>query len=373
MRSADGRAVVRVLAVLAVCWALGAPVPARAQWRERGGRWRDPDGRDVYRKYEPKLLAAFREVVAEPSRCTVRVLCGGKEAALGTVVGADGWVLTKASEVWLAEERKPKGKVVCRLRDGRDLEARVVGLEEAYDLLLLKVEAKGLTPVEWRPSTTAVVGNWVATPGAGADPLAVGVVSVATRKLPARRNGRGPQVAGGFLGVMVQPGDAGVTVREVVPQSAAWRAGLKTDDVILSLAGKKIADVGAVPSTLRGMKPGAVVQIRVQRGNKELELQAKLGRRPLTQGEFQNELGGPPSEHRTGFPTVLQHDTALRPADCGGPLVDLDGKAVGVNIARAGRTESYAVPAEVVQRLLPDLKSGKLAPRLPKGEADKEP
>ncbi len=53
----------------------------------------------------------------------------------------------------------------------------------------------------------------------------------------------------------------------------------------------------------------------------------------------------------------------LRPADCGGPLVDLSGKAVGINIARAGRTESYAAPADKVQALLTDLESGKLAPK----------
>src|SRR5262249_54405804 len=47
----------------------------------------------------------------------------------------------------------------------------------------------------------------------------------------------------------------------------------------------------------------------------------------------------------------------------GGPLVDLDGKAVGINIARAGRVESFAVPSDTVLALLPDLKSGKLAPK----------
>ena len=36
---------------------------------------------------------------------------------------------------------------------------------------------------------------------------------------------------------------------------------------------------------------------------------------------------------------------------------------IGVNIARAGRTETYAVPSEAVLSLLDDLKSGKLAPK----------
>ena len=48
--------------------------------------------------------------------------------------------------------------------------------------------------------------------------------------------------------------------------------------------------------------------------------------------------------------------------DCGGPLVDLSGKVIGINIARAGRTETYALPADVVQALLGPLENGKLAP-----------
>jgi len=36
---------------------------------------------------------------------------------------------------------------------------------------------------------------------------------------------------------------------------------------------------------------------------------------------------------------------------------------VGINIARAGRVESYAIPTDSVLTLLNDLKSGKLAPK----------
>ena len=59
---------------------------------------------------------------------------------------------------------------------------------------------------------------------------------------------------------------------------------------------------------------------------------------------------------------AFQHDTTLRPDQCGGPLVGLDGKVMGINIARAGRVVSYAIPADIVATLLADLKSGKLAP-----------
>jgi serine protease Do len=81
-----------------------------------------------------------------------------------------------------------------------------------------------------------------------------------------------------------------------------------------------------------------------------------------SRSEFQNSLGGELSNLRTGFPTILQHDSVLAPEECGGPLVNLDGKVVGFNIARAGRVESYAIPTHVIMSLMYDLMSGNLAP-----------
>jgi serine protease Do len=49
----------------------------------------------------------------------------------------------------------------------------------------------------------------------------------------------------------------------------------------------------------------------------------------------------------------------LRPTDCGGPLVDLDGRVLGINIARAGRVETWALPGDVIKSLIKPLKDGK--------------
>ena len=65
------------------------------------------------------------------------------------------------------------------------------------------------------------------------------------------------------------------------------------------------------------------------------------------------------SFRRGGFPNAFAHDTVLQPEQCGGPLVNLQGRAVGINIAREGRTESHAIPAQVIIGLLDDLKSGR--------------
>ena len=44
-------------------------------------------------------------------------------------------------------------------------------------------------------------------------------------------------------------------------------------------------------------------------------------------------------------------------------LVDLDGRMIGLNIARPWGYQSYAIPVEALKPLLGDLASGKLAPR----------
>src|SRR5262249_51957165 len=94
----------------------------------------------------------------------------------------------------------------------------------------------------------------------------------------------------------------------------------------------------------------------------EKELKATLGTPPTDRGDMQNSMGSKLSDRRTGFPTFFQHDTVIRPQDCGGPVCDLDGPVLGLNNARAGRTESDAIPSEALTPILADLKSGKLAP-----------
>jgi serine protease Do len=340
----------RGLVVLtAACLFLTGPSLARADQPEK-------DAREVPAKSSAKFLAAFHAVVTPAVKSTVRIRGDDKDVALGTVVAPDGWVLTKASEL--------VGKTVCRLRDGREFEARLVGVHERYDLALLKIDVQDLTPVTWLESKNAPVGNWVASVGTGEAPVAVGVVSVATRSLSPRELAA-PITSpnSGFLGVGTDKAEGGVKVIAVTAKSAAEKAGIKVNDVILTLAGRPVKDPETLIGRMAQTKPGQTVVLKIKRGDDEMELTIKLDKRPVDRGDLQNSMGNKLSNRRTGFPTFLQHDAVLKPTDCGGPLVDLEGRVIGINIARAGRTETYALPSEAVTALLPDLKSGKLAPK----------
>lgn len=336
------------------------PVPGFAQSRE------------ALQKNAPRILEAFVEVVARASEATARVLCDGKEVALATVVEADGWLLTKASEL-------TSDAPVVKLRDGKELKAKIVGIHKPYDLALLQVSAQKLPVIEWRKGT-ALPGEWLATPGPGPTekPLALGVVSVAARKVTARdMPGFTPPTSGGYLGVTLNDGDGGVLVGTVSPNSAAEKAGLQAKDLVVAINGKVVKDTESMIATVSGYKPGDTITIKVKRDGENKELKATLDKRPaspLGRRIDQNLLGSELSKRKNGFPSILQHDSVVKPYDCGGPIVDLSGLAVGINIARAGRVESYAVPVEAILTLLPDLKAGKFAPpaAAPKVERIKE-
>lgn len=295
----------------------------------------------------PALHSAFAPVVAKPSESTVRVKSNGRDAALGAIVSADGLILTKQSEL--------KGtRITCTLKDGKEHEAKEVSTDAVYDLALLKIEAKDLKPVEWTDSTKTALGRWVASPGPDRLPVAVGVVSVLTRDLTAR--GSGPSPTSGFIGVGLDLDFAGVKLSGVEPNGPADKAGLKAGDQILTVNGEKVESGDDFVALVQRHKPNEVLKLKVLRDEKELELEAKLGKRPGNgKGDMQNSWGSTLSERRSGFPTVLQHDTILKPTDCGGPLVDTEGRVIGLNIARAGRVESYAIPSEVIKKRLPKL------------------
>src|SRR5262245_14607485 len=337
---------------------LSVAVPSYAQRRGGGDR-----GGPTSLKASSQFLALFKPVVEQPGLSVVRVRVDGKDAALGTAV-ADGYVLTKASEV-------KAGKVTVKTRDARDLDAQVTTTSDAYDLAVLKVDGTGLVPITWASTKDAPVGNWVAVPGAAADPVAVGVVSTVPRSPPPPYGPpRVPTEQSGFLGVTLDLEANGAVIKEVTPGTAAEKAGIQPNDMIVKIDSQEVANQETLVNTLLGYKSGEKVTIVLERDGKRVQLSATLGKRPSdlfpkgkgpSRGDFQNSMGSALSERRTGIPRFFQTDAVVRPTDCGGPLVDLDGRAVGLVIARAGRTESHVIPAETVRELLPVLLAARSA------------
>lgn len=74
------------------------------------------------------------------------------------------------------------------------------------------------------------------------------------------------------------------------------------------------------------------------------------------------------SPARTPIPEVIQTDAPINPGNSGGPLLDKDGRLIGVNTAIATAQEGggsvgigFAIPVDIVNRVVPELiRSGKL-------------
>lgn len=286
--------------------------------------------------------ALFKPAIEKPARSTVRVQVDGEDSALGTIVSSEGYILTKASEI-------EGGAISVKTSDGRHLDGKLVSVSDDFDLALVKVEGTGLTPIDWTSSAEAIVGNWVAVPGANKEAVAVGVISTGAWV---------PRT--GFLGVRLAQGVPNAKISEVLAGGAAEKAGMKANDVVVKIGKTDIATGDALIETLQTYQRDDTVAITLLRDGKTVTLNAILGKRmpeptapknKLSRGDRQNNMGSELSSRRTSIPCFLQTDAVIKPVDCGGPLVDVDGRAIGMTLCRAGRTESWALPTESVKSL----------------------
>ena len=302
-----------------------------------------------HQRSNPDVVSVFNSVVAQAGQSTLLIYSDGRQVAYGTVVDAAGFVITKASEV--------SGRPECQLADGKRIPAEIVGIHSELDLAMLKVGTPGLTPARWQTDTPIRTGNWLATAGIDATPLAIGVVSVTARRIARAR---------AILGIQLDESAPSAQITHVYSGSGAETAGLKQGDIVVALNKKPIHSAQELIDQLRQFRPGDRVVLVIQRDNREHQAVATLqdsSTSPAAQHENNTKsLGRKLSKRHSGFPRAFQHDSTLRPSECGSPVVDLTGRIIGINIAVADRVSTLALPTSVVLPELEDLKSGKYAP-----------
>jgi serine protease Do len=227
-------------------------------------------------------------------------------------------------------------------------------VDEDADVALVRVHAQGLKPIQWAEEEVCA-GEWAITPGIAATPHAVGIVSALPRRIRPQR---------ALIGVQFDFNTSMARIQEVMAGLGAEKAGLKSGDVIKAVNDTAITNREQVAETLREFRAGQTVHLRVQRNEEQIEAQVVL----VTAASALSERGLYPqasldlftrdvSQRAEGFEQVIEHDTVLQPWLCGGPLVNLDGKAIGLNIARASRVSTYALPARLVKQILKKLEA----------------
>ena len=280
---------------------------------------------------------SFLETVKPILPSMVGIRHGAANVAFGTVVDPDGWIVTKANCIdttkkvtcFVAAE-KNEGKIVFKAMD-----AQVVATDEGLDLMLLKVDAKNLDVAPFDEEFPIEVGHWVLTPSMEKGLAGLGVISVPPLAIPKER---------AIVGVLLEERDGKLYVGDVVPDMPAAKAGLKKGERIVKVNGAFVYTADQCTNEFKKFDIGNKITMEIESEGKtrtvEIELTASSHHKP-------NEMNGM-SKRRSGYDKVIQHDSVIRPEECGGPLVNLDGKVIGINIARAGRVETYALPIKPV-------------------------
>lgn len=128
----------------------------------------------------------------------------------------------------------------------------------------------------------------------------------------------GQTLRAGFLGVQAEPqGDppAGAIVKEIVPDSPAAKADVKTGDRLVSLEGVEILDPAHLASVIRRYLAGDHVTIVLERGEEHRTIEVELAVRPATPTKPLPTPPMPGGEPKPGEPPMPPAPKAERPAN----------------------------------------------------------
>lgn len=306
------------------------------------------------------------EQMLEPfAASVVQIRNRDRLCCLGTIV-ADGLVVTKRSEL--------SGIVTCITADGSRIPAALIASDQLDDLALLRLVRHGAEITKLPPAlkfdrdASVESGDVLFSVGPDANPVSVGVATVSPRRIPVAQPACRDCVDLGVT-VSVQPereqvvttrsgnlwprteGIAGARVNRVYPRTLGERVGILQGDLLVSINHQWVPNAATLRSIGSRVRVGQTVDIVVVREGALKQLSMKIDH--FLRRVYHDRWGGGPfSERRFGFSTTIVHDSLIEPSQCGGPLVDLDGTVVGLNIARSMRVATLAVPSARVREFV---------------------
>jgi len=320
-----------------------------------------PDEEKVIQSQDESFNQVLETTLDQAAKSTVRIW--GKPVrsrkatmlAYGLVVGKGTQVLTKWSEI-----ERFENTLHVQAGGGESFKAEVAGVFTDEDLVLLNIAIPAdagrvikdvLVPAKFSESTWNY-GQFVSAPQPDGKLGGFGVVSVLERNL--RETDRA------HLGIMADPDfrGKGVKIAVVQPEHGAAEAGIQSGDVILDMDGREISGLQELRNALTNKQPGDKVKLKIETAGKERSVEVLLTNRPIY-GELSpnrlnqmERMGGERNLVNSGFSRVVQSDMKIQSNQVGGPVVDLQGKIIGVTLARADRTKTYLMSGSAVADLL---------------------
>jgi S1-C subfamily serine protease len=344
-------------------------IPEESQEEQEEVPLMRPDELEAVNGQSDDFNNALEPTLSEAAESTV-VVWGTRgrkpsKLAYGTVVGDGSQVLTKWSEI------EPSADILyVQTGGGVERKATVTGVFAEEDLALLQVDGDALKPVKFEAGDLSL-GRFITATQPNGKPAGFGVVAVLERNLR--------ETDQAHLGVEVDPNfrGKGVRIANVQPEYGAEEAGLQSGDVILAVEGRAISGLQELKNALTNKQPGDTVELLIDSAGKEMTVSVLLSNRPVT-GQFSGDrlnqmeaMGGELNSVRDGFSRVIQTDMKIAFNQMGGPVVDLQGRVVGITMARADRTRTYIMGSGALLKILAG-EPGSVADAKAKAELKKE-
>jgi serine protease Do len=274
----------------------------------------------------------------------------------GFIVDPSGYIVTNNHVIsgGGTDGKLPVETITVTLADRTEYKARVVGRDTLSDLALLKIDGTNLPYVKFGNSQAVRVGDWaiaIGNPFGLGGTVTHGIISALHRNIQSGQYDRyiqtdapinqgnsggplfdidgnvigintaifstsggnvglgfaipaeqarpvieqlkaGSGVKRGYLGVQIQPVDAGIAaglglpkdhgeiVASVEPSGPAAKAGIKQGDVVVKVAGQDVTYENTLSYIVANVVPGSRVAVNVIRGGKPVVLEATVIQRP---------------------------------------------------------------------------------------------
>ena len=288
---------------------------------------RPPSGPDDLRAMQEHIRSLVERV--KPAVVGIR---SGPIYGSGVIVNSKGYILTAAH---VAGESNRRARVL--LSDGRSVRARKLGTHRRSDMGMLQILEEAEWPyLELGQSKPLQSGNWCAAMGfpggfeIGSKPvLRLGrvlsgraeairtdctlisgdsggplldmsgrVIGIHSRvgarmdvnlHIPVDDFRRGwnrladgqrwglMSQPGAYIGVVHDPESDAARIRQVYPSSPAARAGIRPGDTVMRFAERPVTDFNSLFSLVQSQKPGSEVEVRIRRGEDEIDLRITIG------------------------------------------------------------------------------------------------
>ncbi|MDE6717650.1 MAG: Do family serine endopeptidase [Muribaculaceae bacterium] len=253
----------------------------------------------------------------------------------GVIISEDGYIVTNNHVIDGAD------RLEVLLNDNSTYDAKIIGTDEATDLALLKIDAKGLAPITFGDSETLKVGEWVlavGNPFGFNSTVTTGIVSAKARSLGSNSH-KSPMTIESFIqtDAALNPGNSGGALVNLKGELVG------INSAIYSNTGSYAGFSFAIPTTIvkkvmTDIRQYGTVQ-RAVLGCSVIDLDAKIAKEKKITATKSGVLIASVSDRSTAKEMGLQEDDVITAID--GVKVDTHAQLVGqVSKFRPGDTIS---------------------------------